>query len=63
MLLRPYQNRSVSRAIDALKEKGNTLSIAATGAGKTIILSDICRQINGRQLILQHREELIKQIE
>lgn len=61
MIARPYQQRLVDRAIKALSEHGNTLAVAATGAGKTIMLSMLAREIGGKQLILQHRQELVRQ--
>ena len=39
MLLRPYQEAAVSDANKALDERGNTIVVAPTGAGKTIMLS------------------------
>ena len=39
MLLRPRQKQFVERSVRALDEHGNTLGVAPTGAGKTIMLS------------------------
>jgi len=39
MLLRPRQKQFVERSVRALGEHGNTLGVAPTGAGKTIMLS------------------------
>src|ERR671916_85460 len=39
MLLRPRQKQFVERSLRALGEHGNTLGVAPTGAGKTIMLS------------------------
>ena len=61
MILRGYQTGMVERAQKALKKHGNTLCVAATGAGKTIILSALAGKIGGRTLIIQHRQELIQQ--
>lgn len=61
MLLRPYQQRLVERAVKALADHGNTLAVAATGAGKTICLSAIGKAIDGKTLVLQHRHELVQQ--
>jgi superfamily II DNA or RNA helicase len=61
MILRPYQDRLVSRAVAALQERGNTLAVAPTGAGKTIMLADLARRMGGKQCILQHRQELTNQ--
>lgn len=61
MDLRPYQKRIVANAADALRTKGKALIVAATGAGKTVILSALGRELGGRQLVLQHRNELVEQ--
>jgi late competence protein required for DNA uptake (superfamily II DNA/RNA helicase) len=39
MLLRPRQKELVSRAVEALHQHDNTLAVAPTGSGKTIMLS------------------------
>lgn len=44
MILRPRQKILVERSLAALKEHGNTLAVAPTGAGKTIMLSGVTGQ-------------------
>lgn len=61
MLLRTYQKRLVNNAEKALEKYGNTLGVAATGAGKTIMMGELLRRLGGRQLVLQHRQELVMQ--
>lgn len=61
MILRPYQNRAVDKAAKALKKKGNTLLVASTGAGKTVMLAALAGAIKGKTLVLQHRQELVDQ--
>jgi len=61
MILRPYQQTMVSRAEAALKKHGNTLAVAPTGAGKTIILAALAGRLGGKQCVLQHRDELVGQ--
>lgn len=61
MLLRNYQKRLVENAEKALAAHDNTLAVAATGAGKTIMMAELLRRLNGKQLILQHRQELVSQ--
>ena len=59
MLLRPYQEVAVQSAIDALNEHKNTVVVAPTGAGKTIMLSSLIGQLfDARKnvLVLQHRD-------
>lgn len=66
MKLRPRQQDFVQRALFAIAENGNTLAIAPTGAGKTVMLSAAVKQSMDRKpgyraLVLQHRDELVAQ--
>lgn len=62
MILRNRQRELVDRAIAALKERNNTLAIAPTGAGKTVMLSAVISEFAGKRvLVLQHRDELVRQ--
>ena len=64
MILRPYQEVAVSDACNALDKHGNTLIVAPTGAGKTIMLSALVgkRHEKGRRiLVIQNRDELVSQ--
>jgi len=62
MLLRERQHTFVESCIGALKEHGNTLGVAPTGAGKTVMLSAIAGSFSGaKTLICQHRNELVNQ--
>ena len=65
MLLRPRQKEFVERSLAALKVHGNALGVAPTGAGKTILFSEIIgRHISStgaRTLVLAHRDELTSQ--
>lgn len=64
MLLRPYQEAAVADASNALDKHGNTIVVAPTGAGKTIMLSALVgkRFKDGKKiLVIQHRDELVNQ--
>lgn len=65
MLLRPRQKELVTKTVTALKEHGNTLAVAPTGAGKTIMLSavlgDLFKEDTSRACVLAHRDELTVQ--
>ena len=64
MLLRPYQEVAVSDASAALDKHNNTIVVAPTGAGKTIMMSALIgkRHKKGKRvLVLQHRDELVEQ--
>jgi superfamily II DNA or RNA helicase len=65
MMLRPRQKLFVERSLAALNKHGNTLGIAPTGAGKTIMLSaTVGEHLSGngaKTAILAHRDELTLQ--
>jgi superfamily II DNA or RNA helicase len=66
MKLRPRQADFVHRLCYALADRGNTLGVAPTGAGKTVMLSAAIKfaKRDGspmRSLVLQHRDELVAQ--
>ena len=69
MLLRPRQKQFVERSVRALGEHGNTLGVAPTGAGKTIMLSGVVGRLVGetpkstgaKACVLAHRDELTAQ--
>ena len=67
MLLRPRQKELVSKTVDALYTHGNTLAVAPTGAGKTIMLSAVLGRMFDRDIehacVLAHRDELTFQNE
>ncbi len=65
MRLRPRQKTFVERSLAALATRGNTLGIAPTGAGKTIMLSAVTGEVIGdsaaKACVLAHRDELTDQ--
>ena len=66
MILRPRQIEFVDKSIAALKEHGNTVSVAFTGAGKTICLSAVIKKLasekaNLKTLVIAHRDEITYQ--
>ena len=65
MRLRPRQKTFVERSLGALDAHGNTLGIAPTGAGKTIMLSAVTGEVIGdsaaKACVLAHRDELTDQ--
>jgi superfamily II DNA or RNA helicase len=65
MLLRPRQKELVDRAVEALHQYGNTLAVAPTGAGKTIMLSAVigalCKTSTAKTCVIAHRNELTVQ--
>ena len=64
MNLRPYQQSAVDAARDSFARHKSVLLVAATGTGKTVVISDIIKRalIKGkRTIVIAHREELIRQ--
>lgn len=65
MILRPRQKAFVESCVKALHEHGNTLGVAPTGAGKTIMLSGVVGELLKRgadkACVLAHRDELTEQ--
>ena len=65
MRLRPRQKLFVARSLSALDTRDNTLGIAPTGAGKTIMLSAVAGESIGdsaaKACVLAHRDELTTQ--
>ena len=65
MILRPRQQVFVERSVAALHEHGNTLAVAPTGAGKTVMLSAVVGRMlaegSGKACVLAHRDELTRQ--
>lgn len=65
MKLRDYQSAGVAAAHDAMSKHRKVLGVAATGLGKTVMFShligDRLRAMEGRAMVLAHREELIRQ--
>lgn len=60
--LRPYQAEAVEIAVRKLKGKSKPFIIqAATGAGKSLIIADICHKIDEPILILQPSKEILEQ--
>ena len=61
MILRPRQALFVERSLSALDIHGNTLGVAPTGTGKTIILSAVTgKKLDGgagKACVLAHRDD------
>ncbi|MFP4527697.1 MAG: DEAD/DEAH box helicase [Candidatus Kapaibacterium sp.] len=64
MQLRPYQIEAKRKVYQAFHEHRRVLLTLPTGAGKTVLFTDICRDAyerKSRVLVLVHRKELIEQ--
>lgn len=65
MELREYQKQIIKDTLQALKDNRQVLIVAATGAGKSLILSktaELCIKANKRVIIVAHRLKLLKQV-
>lgn len=63
MQLRPYQAKA-KQDIYAAWDQGfvNTLAVLPTGAGKTVLFSEIVKEHRGASCAIAHRQELVSQI-
>lgn len=60
--LRDYQNEAVDQAIKHLDEYDKPFIVqAATGAGKSLIIAEICHKLDEPVLILQPSKEILEQ--
>lgn len=60
--LRDYQKEAVAAGIKGLTQYGKPFIIqAATGAGKSLIIADICHKLDEPILILQPNKEILEQ--
>lgn len=60
--LRPYQIEGSRAAIKGLTQYAKPfILVAATGAGKSIIIADVCHEIDEPVLILQPNKEILEQ--
>lgn len=63
MQLRPYQERAKQDIYNAWENgSSNVLAVLPTGAGKTVIFSEIIKEHNGASCAIAHRQELVSQI-
>jgi superfamily II DNA or RNA helicase len=62
LTLRPYQREAIDAVIDARREGVRRMVVCLpTGAGKTVIFSDLARRARRQVLVIAHREELLGQ--
>lgn len=63
LTLRPYQEDAVNKVMWEVEKKldGNPILALATGAGKSLVISEIARRLNNPILILQPTREILEQ--
>lgn len=61
--LRPYQQEASDAAVRFFlsKDKRNGLIVAPTGSGKSLLVADIARQLDGNVIVLQPSKEILEQ--
>lgn len=60
--LRAYQSEAVERAIEHFRTSDERACLVLpTGAGKSLVISELCRRARGRVLVLAHVKELCEQ--
>ena len=63
MQLRPYQEQAKQDIYNAWNSgASNVLSVLPTGAGKTVLFSEIIKEHQGASCAIAHRQELVSQI-
>jgi len=63
MQLRPYQNKCLTDIHTAWADgHRNVLAVLPTGAGKTVVFSEVIRLHNGPSVAIAHRQELVGQM-
>lgn len=62
MQLRVNQAKAVNNVVNALKKHNNTLLVAPTGSGKTVMLSYVIKTLGiSSAIVVAHRDELVEQ--
>lgn len=59
--LRPYQQEAVKKLMWAQQFEGADLCVLPTGAGKSIVIAELAKQINDHILVLQPSKEILEQ--
>lgn len=59
--LRPYQEEAVNAILESLRAGKHPVCQLPTGSGKTLVIAELCKRLDGRILVVTHRKELIAQ--
>ena len=60
--LRPYQQKAKEDIYASWQTRQNIVAVLPTGAGKTVLLSNIVNEFNASTCVIAHRQELVSQI-
>lgn len=60
---RPYQSEAISKAVSFFKEKRkyNGLLILPTGSGKSVVIANIAKELEGKTIVFQPSKEILEQ--
>lgn len=61
MILRPYQQQAINKILWAKALEGNDLCVLPTGAGKSVVIANLAKELNEPILILQPSKEILEQ--
>ena len=61
--LRKYQSEAVEAGVDFLlgSQKGNGILVQPTGSGKSLVIANIAKRLNGKVVVFQPSKELLEQ--
>jgi len=59
--LRDYQQDAVDAIIRTARQGNHALACLPTGAGKSLIIAELCNKAKGRVLVVTHTRELVQQ--
>jgi ATP-dependent helicase IRC3 len=60
--LRDYQQECIKKSLDSWKNGSRRIAVSLpVGSGKTVIFSNLIRNLEGKVMVLAHRKELLVQ--
>jgi DNA repair protein RadD len=62
-ILRPYQQEAVNKGLEFFrgKSKKNVIEVLPTGSGKSLVIANIAKELDGKLIIFQPSKELLEQ--
>src|SRR5438270_11957997 len=61
IILRPYQEEAIKKLLWSQQLEGNDLCVLPTGAGKSIVIAYLAKELKQPILILQPNKEILEQ--
>lgn len=59
--LRPYQRNAVEAGAQAFSDKKNGILVLPTGSGKSLVIANIVKSLEGNTIVLQPSKEILEQ--